>query len=646
MRRHLIIPLSLSGALALGACSSDDKLDVTVDNADCENINPNHCLMPWPSSRYLADDAAMPTGRHIELPAASMPANQWGEQVEVDSYRRYDGFSPMTSMITVFAGQIDDSNLPAENQLPDSLLPTSPTVLLDAVTGERVGHFSELNKWDGTDLERQAFYVRPAVRLKENHRYIVAIRDLKKVDGSAVAPSDYFRALRDNLSTELAELEARRPLFEDIFGKLEGAGIDRKTLIEAWDFHTASGQAGWQDLLHMRDDANTRVGTGGVGCTVTKIEEDYGNAEIFRRVHGTFTVPLYVENDQTGARLVRGADGKPMFNGMAEAPFQVTIPYSVKTRIEGGGTGARLLTYGHGLMGERHEVHSSAQRKFMDRFEIVGLATDWWGMSEPDVNTVAAALGQLGDFPKVAERLTQGMLNTLLVTRTIAGACASNAAFQINGQTVFDPTEKYFLGISQGSIFGTTVAALSQDIDRFILNVGGMSYPIMIIRSVDFPDYNKVIQAWYPHKLDTDLLMVMIASHWDLSEPATYAPHIIKDPLPNTPVKKVLYTIGRYDAQVPNISSDIAARTMGLKALRPAVYEPWQVEMVDAPTDSAYVIYDVGAAPVPLGSQAAAEDNVAHGGVRRNEAAQLQMDAFMAKDGTIRHFCNGPCDPD
>ena len=140
--------------------------------------------------------------------------------------------------------------------------------------------------------------------------------------------------------------------------------------------------------------------------------------------------------------------------------------------------------------------------------------------------------------------------------------------------------------------------------------------------------------------------MVMIASHWDLSEPATYAPHIIKDPLPNTPVKKVLYTIGRYDAQVPNISSDIAARTMGLKALRPAVYEPWQVEMVDAPTDSAYVIYDVGADPVPLGSQAAAEDNVAHGGVRRNEAAQLQMDAFMAKDGTIRHFCNGPCDPD
>ena len=68
------------------------------------------------------------------------------------------------------------------------------------------------------------------------------------------------------------------------------------------------------------------------------------------------------------------------------------------------------------------------------------------------------------------------------------------------GKRAIDPLERYYLGISQGGIFGGTLAALSQDIDRFALQVGGISYPIMITRSVDFPDYAKILRAWYKVK--------------------------------------------------------------------------------------------------------------------------------------------------
>lgn len=630
--------------LVLSACT--ETLELPEQSNECENVNPLHCLMPWPSSRYLIDDAATETGKRINLPQAAMPANRWGEQVDASTYSRFDGFSPMTSMVTVFDGELDTNPLPAENNIPKSLTDDSPTILIDAVTKERIGHFSEINEWEGTDFSKAAFYVRPATRLKEGHRYIVAIRNLKRKDGTSITASDYFRALRDDLKTNSDELEGRRAHFEDIFSILAEAKVPRDNLIQAWDFETASRQSAQSDIVHMRDDAMEKIGASGLGCTIEEVEEDPDHETIYRKIKGTFTVPLYMENADPGARLLRDDQGRPKQNGTAQARFQMIIPKSVKARIEGGGTGARLLTYGHGLMGSYNEVGSSFQRAFFEKYEIVGIATDWWGMYKEDTNNVAKALGQLGNFPTVTERLTQGVINNLVMTRTIAGACATQAEFQVDGKTVFNPEEKYFLGISQGSIMGTTVAGLSQDIKKFILNVGGISYPIMIIRSVDFPDYNKVIQAWYTDKLDTDLLMVMVAQHWDIAEPASFARHLIKDPIENTPVKNILYTTGRYDAQVPNISSDIAARTIGLPVMSPSVYDVWGLETTTGPADSAYVIYDVGADPVPLGSRAADDDNVAHEAVRRADKAQLQMDAFMRPDGKVENFCDGPCDPD
>jgi hypothetical protein len=645
-------PLLLIGvAAALGCSSKDEGPAIDASRPECENLNPLQCMMPWPSSRYLIEDASSATGRRISIPAGALPMNRWGEAVAPEDYSRHDGFSPMTSMITVFDGELDPSNLKGEDRIPESLEADSPTVLLDAETGERVAHFAELNQWEGTDPNRAAFYLRPAQRLKEGHRYVVGIRGVKRKDGSLAPASPYFAALRDAKETDVTELEARRAAFEDIFAKLTDAGVARAELQQAWDFHTASGASAYADLLAMRDDAMMRVGDRGLGCTVQDVIEDEHNDTTWRKVRGTFTVPLYMETARPGARLNRGPDGRPAFNGTAEAPFEVIIPNSVRDRVRAGGPPARWATYGHGLMGRHREVGSGFQRGFWNRFETIGLATDWWGMSDDDTANVAGALGQLGKFPSVSERLHQGIINTLVLTRSFAGVCSELPELTVTDtasatRSVLDPDDRYYIGISQGSIMGTTVAAVSQDIERFILNVGGISYPIMIIRSVDFPDYNKVIQAWYPTKLDTDLMMVVIASHWDGAEPSTYAPHVIRDPLPNTPAKKVLYSIGRYDAQVPNVSSDIAARTMGLPLLTPSPYEVWRVPTVSAPAESAYVIYDVGADPVPLGSIAAEEDNVAHGGVRKNEGSMRQWDAFMRPDGRVEHFCNGACDPD
>jgi len=176
--------------------------------------------------------------------------------------------------------------------------------------------------------------------------------------------------------------------------------------------------------------------------------------------------------------------------------------------------------------------------------------------------------------------------------------------------------------------------------------VGGAPYPVMIKRSTNFGPFAAILDAWYRDFVSVDVLMVASAAFWDATDPATYAPHVVRDPLPGTPPKRILYQTGWYDAQVPNISSDIGARTMGIPLMVPTVREVWNIDEPMGPSESAYVQYRIdGTEPFELGSRPPPGGNPAHEGVRRNEASQQQMDTFMQPDGVVESFCDGACDP-
>ena len=188
--------------------------------------------------------------------------------------------------------------------------------------------------------------------------------------------------------------------------------------------------------------------------------------------------------------------------------------------------------------------------------------------------------------------------------------------------------------------------ALTQDLTRGALLVGGMSYPIMIGRSVDFYDYEILYRVWYPRRFDRELLMHVMISMWDYAEPNAWLPHVLHDTLPDTPAKQILYQVARHDSQVPNISSDAAVRTMGLQQLAPGLLDIWGVDEAEGPLDSALVYYDLDREPPPAGNEAPTEGNGAHGDQRWLPAAMEQMSAFWQPDGQVISFCEGPCDPE
>ncbi len=652
--------LDASGADA-GAADAGGADAGPVYPAYCDDIDPTLCLLPWPSSFFLVDDPSTATGLRVAIPMEAMPVDRHGVHADPAPFDRADGFSPATSMVISFPGEIDASLLADEDHVPDTLAVGSTTVIVDAETGARVAHFAELDGWDATDPARAPLYLRPAARLREGARYVVGIRALRHTDGSAVEPSAFFAALRDGTDLDGADVDARRPALEEVFAILETAGAPREELIAAWSFETGSGELIHRDLLAMRDAALADLGPEGLGCTVTHVEDasagDTLAPGMWRRIEGTFSTPMFLVGadaaDPAASRLVRGPSGLPMQNGRVDAPFLALVPESVRARVAAGGEPGRLVIYGHGILGNRFEIDSEWMTNTAERLGLVVVATDWWGMSREDLARLVSTLSaRFDEFDSTPERLHQGIVNTLGLMRAFSGACGELDALAVpldGGGTApaYPAHTPYFYGNSLGAILGGALAGVATDTDRFALGVGAGSWSFLITRSDAWRTFGTLIASSFDDALERDLLILMTATLWDPIDAASYAPHLLADPLPGTPTKHVMMQIGIGDVAVSNAASHYEARTIGIPLMVPSVQEPFGLVTTTGPADSALTIYRLpGVDPIPPGTHDPGPDTPTHNGVRALEGALLQLDAFLRPDGQVIHACDGPCDPD
>ena len=134
--------------------------------------------------------------------------------------------------------------------------------------------------------------------------YAVAFSGLVE-NGEKILPTDGFRALRDNISTNNEGIESQRQDYEKMFDALRKIGIIRSSLQSAWWFHTASTESILQDLLIMRNDAESRIGENGLACNMIEVIEDYGDDGLALRViKGTVTTPHYMVEKEARSPLM------------------------------------------------------------------------------------------------------------------------------------------------------------------------------------------------------------------------------------------------------------------------------------------------------------------------------------------------------
>jgi len=636
---------------------SDVQKAVDSGAEGCDPLDTRSCLLPFPSNYYTQQDPSADTGHRVSLPVGSLPANATGTPLNLFEWNRNDGFSPNTPLLAHLPGlDPEASKLPTWTNIGESITGTSPVVLLDADSGQRVPLWAELDAHAALDEDR-LLTIRPAISLPEGHTFIVALRGLVDQAGAPIVASPTFRIYRDNLTTGIEPIEYRRGEMNEMFDTLTAQGIDRAELTLAWSFTVASTRNISERMLHIRDDALTLLGEVAPVYTITAVTPN-SDDNIALQIEGTYTVPNYLTGDGGPGNSFNYAsedvDALPVINVFAptlQAPFVCNISVATMNGTEPG----HLVQYGHGLLGDHKEINAGNVRAMSNEHNVVHCATKWAGMSEDDVGNAIATLGEFSTFDTMADRLQQGVLNQIFLGRlmTRAGGFGADPNFKrADGSSLIDTEHLDYDGNSQGGIMGLMLAAVSPDIERAVLGVPGMNYSLLLPRSVDFDTYETIFKPAYPNDLDRVMILGVTQMLWDRGEGAGYAQHLTADPYPGTRAKTVLLDVAFGDHQVTELSALVEARTIGATIHRPLAGEGrWQeteegwglLPTVYPSTGSAIIIWDSGMAPIPFENLAPRAGDDSHEDPRRDPTVRKQKAAFLFDD-TLIDVCNGkPC---
>lgn len=641
-------------ALTIILLSSDE-----ATTTGCDPTQGRDCLLPFPNDYYTVPDAQSLTGKRVALRSSMLPANSKGGPVDPSQSNRSDGFAVgQAALVSVPGIDLAKTGAAPITNIGASLNANAPIFVVDADTGERIPVWAELDSnAPAGQPQNQLLYIRPARNYTAGHRYVVVMRNLVDGNGAAIPASDTFARYRDNLADpgNVDHFEARRPHVSGLLDDLVNKGLTtRHEVFLAWDFTVASTMNTTGRLLHIRDDAFNRLGSASPTFHVTQVD-DPGEAGIARRVQGTYSVPSYLTQDAPGGQFLEGPDGLPVYSGHdLTTTFTCIIPTASLT------TAGRPVVYGHGLFGGQGEVNSNAETVIAANHDMVYCATDWLGMASPDLGTAAGILNDLSTFPKLADRVQQGVVAQLFLGKLLTHpqGFASDPAFSRtstgNSPSVIDPTEVFYDGNSQGGILGGITTAVSNQWTRAVLGVTGMNFTTLVERSVDFAPFEQIAAGAYPDELQRTLLLDVIQMQWDRSEPDGYAAYLTDHPLPNTPAHKVLMHVAVGDHQVATITADNEARTAGIPAHQPAlapgrstdVTPLWGIAAIPSyPFDgSGYVYWDSGSPLPPTTNTPPSAGHDPHEDPRRSPLAQQQKSDFLAVNGAVTDPCNGqPC---
>jgi hypothetical protein len=685
-----------------------------IDPAQCMLPYPNDWLTrPDPSSatgrRLDLDVLAMPRN----TPGAPIEPQEWNRS---DGFSAGAQILTLVPGMTSNA-DLAPSGLPPVTHLGANTSTRDPgVVLLDTQTGRSVPVWVEVDQYTqeaglvSTGSVQQDLMIHPAVNLADGHRYIVALRHLVLDDLQTVAqPSPAFRAYRDGTAPLT---DPRRAHMESIFTTLGRAGVQRGNLYLAWDFTTASTRNVTGRLLAIRDDAFAQLGDtdladgapqGSAPSFTVDSTTDFTpaeNSKVARRVAGHFTVPCYIAPTCEPPAKCSGLTQDIFTSCPTPGQFALdpTDPDAVPSQVPGQTYSAnficnvsrdgfdnrhpmRPVEYGHGLFGGAGEVNSDPQQTMAARFDMMYCATDWFGMATADVPNAVIALTDLSRFPLLTDRVQEGELAFLYLARLMVhpDGFSANPAFQWGDGTPFiDTAQAFYDGNSQGGIYGGTVCAVSVDVRRCVLGVPGMDYSILLPRSSDYVadkplsqfdptafqptdptgalGYSNIFDTAYPDQSQRMLVLDLIQTLWDRSDPNGFASHMTGG-LPDTPSHHVLLQAGYGDHQVANITAETEARTIGAHGLYPplvsARYGPYQdvfwgireIESDGFPYDgSAITLFDTGPVrganpdgtdPPPTADVPNRSGSDPHEAPRRAPWGQVQKSDFLSVGGMV-----------
>ena len=600
-----------------------EPVHVEWDEACNPMATGDDCFTPFPSNHWTVADPDSPTGLRLAYDNAHWSSPDGELPVDLADFDGFDGVSPLTPAYVSLGADVDPTWLYGWGEQGASVEPGAAIALVDLETGQSVPVQAEMDQNNRAGYsDRHALIVRPLAPMAFGHRHAVVLtRDLRDVEGAPFTSPPVFEALCQGVETTSPTIEGMRPGYEELFAVLEEGGWDRQELLLAWDFQVASEHEVLGPILSMKEQALAE------GPPDWRIDEVQVGEEI-TLYYGTFVPPNFL-NDLNEIEWDGGAVTR------IDDPREYDLNIAVPT---GDATEPRpLILIGHGLFGNgRAMIEDSRVQSLATELDAVLVGTNWIGLSAGDRDLILEeVLPDLARVNLVTDRLAQSHVNNLaLVEAMVAGV----------EDIAVDPDRVWYYGISLGGIQGASQTALSERIDRAVLAVPGAGWAGMIQRSIHFEQLDAVLDLMYGDPLGQGVFLGIVQSRFDRSDPGSIAT-LLRDQ-----DKVVILQEAVGDCQVPNIATDLLARSVGAVQLGPPTDPVFGLEEVEGPVvvpalTQIRVPDDLDAYFPPDTNTIPETDNGVHNSAVLQEATYAQIE-HLFRTGEAIHPCEGPCDPD
>lgn len=555
---------------------------------------------PFPSVELMGEEG------HIALTEGDLPVKEGGQAWDFSAFAAREGFSVVQPSVVSFAVPIDPESVGGQ----DSVAKDGTVRLVDLDTGEALWCFAELDAAPEAMLTGlRPLIVRPMQAFTPGHHIAVVVTSGVTSGGeplSLPAPEGHYAELHDTL-----------------------ADLGQTDVVLAWDFPVARGNA----LLGAALAAT--AGTPGAPTWSREWDADVEGAEppagLWRLAQGTFpAVNLLVD----GTHMELDADRIPAVQGAVDAYLMVAVPESVREAAPGT---VPVLLFGHGILSDpsdylRDEGDGSGLVAFANEMGAIVVATEWTGLGGDDRLHAIEVADEFARFDEMPQMLSQGVSNTVALLAAVReGALLDEAIFG----GLADRSRISYYGISLGGIEGAVMLANQDVVERGVLHVGGSAWSTMLERSAQWPPFDLVVSRNFPDPFERQVLYAASQILWDPVDPATYA----SDLAPG----QWLWQEAIGDEQVPNLTTELLARSTGATLGEPAVTSPTGVPTAAMPFSGIAVTQfdpEVGL-PEPVNRPAPITD--AHTIPRTWEGARAQAIHFL-ETGEVAHYCGtAPC---
>jgi hypothetical protein len=555
---------------------------------------------PFPSVHQLGPDG------HLAL--RDLPDTD-GTPIPVDRLAFRTGFSPAQVSVLRVEG-IDPSGFPT---LDD---PVGGSIrMFDLTAGTELPCFAELDAFpEATEV---ATLIRPLTALPVGHRIGLVV-----VTAALARPERFDWLVSDTPPASLADVA---PAYRALLAEVE-RWVPADQVALAWEFPVGDGTAPLTEALAQLD---------GWVSQLTLLLPREGPAvppRTFRAVEGTYTVPNFLVD---GATLSLDAAGVPAAAGEVFADLYVHLPASVADAPAGT---VPVLIFGHGIFGDpasylNDPADPSGLLQLADEAGFIVVATTWTGLSSADLGLALGAASDFGRFPELTDHLVQAQVNVRVLADVAAGLLEDPSFAGESGQSLPDPEQVHYYGISLGAIEGLVFAAHDPPVDRVALHVGGASWSTMLERSSNWPAFEFVLAPRFPNAADRQVLYAVTQLWWDPVDPLSYVDRLA--------TRELLLQEAIGDEQVPNLTTHTFARGVGLPVLTPVADVPYGLDSV-ASGASALVRFDPQL-PLPPPENRPAPVTGAHETPRTWTGAREQVVRYLQGEGVV-HLCgDAPC---